>query len=263
MTLVDVEGARLHVRVDGPSDAPTLVLSNSLGTDLSMWEPQVPAFRERFRVVRYDLRGHGRSDEPSGPITIERLGQDVVHLLDALGIDRAHVCGLSLGGVVSMWLATRRPDRVDRAVLGAVAARIGTAQLWQDRADAVRAGGMAAVVDTVLVRFFSDRFRAERPDVVAGVGRVLAATPPEGYVAACLALRDADLGEEVAGIGLPVLLVVGREDAATPVAEAERLHALIPGSELIVLEAGHLCSLERPERFTDAVLRFLSGGGPS
>jgi 3-oxoadipate enol-lactonase len=153
---------------------------------------------------------------------------------------------------------------VGRAVLGAVAARIGTQELWQDRADAVRAGGMAAVVDTVLTRFFSERFRTERPDVVARVAQVLAATPPEGYAAACLALRDADLRAEVARIAAPTLVVVGREDPATPVTEAEWLHAQIPGSDLAVLEdAGHLCNLEQPARFTDAVVRFLSGGGGS
>ena len=257
-----VDGVGLNVRVDGPRDAPTLVLSNSLGTDLSMWEPQMPALRERFRVVRYDLRGHGASDVAPGAVTIARLGHDVVDLLDALGIARAHVCGLSVGGLVSTWLAARRPDRVDRAVLGAVAARIGTRELWQDRAEAVRSGGMAAVVEAVLTRFFSERFRSERHDVVARVGRVMSATPPEGYVAACLALRDADLREEVAGIVAPTLVVVGREDPATPVAEAEWLHARIPGSELVVLEdAGHLCNLEQPERFTVAVMEFLAGGG--
>lgn len=257
-----VDGVGLNVRVDGPADAPALILSNSLGTDLSMWEPQMPALRERFRVVRYDLRGHGASDVPPGPISIDRLGQDAVDLFDALGIERAHVCGLSIGGLVSTWLAARRPDRVDRAVIAAVAARIGTQELWQDRAEAVRSGGMAAVVDAVLVRFFSERFRGERPDVVARVGQVLAATPPEGYAAACLALRDADLREEVAGIAAPTLVVVGREDPATPVAEADWLHARIPGSELVVLEdAGHLCNLEQPELFTDAVVGFLSGGG--
>ena len=264
MSVVVVDGVGLNVRVDGPEDAPAVVLSNSLGTDLSMWEPQVPALRERFRVVRYDLRGHGGSDVSPGPTTIDRLGQDVVDLLDALGIERAHVCGLSVGGLVSTWLAARRPDRVGRAVLGAVSARIGTQELWQDRADAVRAGGMAAVVDAVLARFFSERFRTERPDVVARVAQVLAATPPEGYAAACLALRDADLRAEVARIAAPTLVVVGREDPATPVTEAEWLHAQIPGSDLAVLEdAGHLCNLEQPARFTDAVVRFLSGGGGS
>jgi 3-oxoadipate enol-lactonase len=262
-TLV-VDGVGLNVRVDGPADAPPIVLSNSLGTDLSMWEPQMPSLRERFRVVRYDLRGHGGSDVSPGPITVDRLGQDVVDLLDALGIERAHVCGLSVGGLVSIWLAARHPDRLDRAVLGAAAARIGTAELWQSRADAVRAGGMAAVVDIVMTRFFSERFRTERPDVVARVAQGLAATPPEGYAAACLALRDADLRAEVARIAAPSLVVVGREDPATPVAEAEWLHARIPGSELVVLEdAGHLCNLEQPERFTDAVVGFLSEGGGS
>jgi 3-oxoadipate enol-lactonase len=262
-TLV-VDGVGLNVRVDGPADAPPIVLSNSLGTDLSMWEPQMVSLRERFRVVRYDLRGHGASDVAPGPITIDRLGQDVVDLLDALGIERAHVCGLSVGGLVSTWLAARRPDRVDRAVLGAVAARIGTRELWKDRAEAVRSGGMVAVADAVLARFFSERFRGERPDVVARVARILAATPPEGYAAACVALRDADLRREVAGIAAPTLVVVGREDPATPVAEAEWLHARIPGSELVVLEdAGHLCNLEQPERFTDAVVGFLSEGGGS
>src|SRR5262249_35102489 len=153
---------------------------NSLGTDLGMWDPQMPVFAERFRVIRYDARGHGRSDASAGPYTLERLSLDLIALLDALDIARAHVCGLSLGGLVAQWVAVYRPDRVNRRVLATPASRIGSATTWAERIAAVRAGGMGAVRDAVVARFLSERFRREHPEETGRIAEMVEATPAEG-----------------------------------------------------------------------------------
>jgi 3-oxoadipate enol-lactonase len=256
---LDVGGARLAYRTDGAADAPPLVLAHSIGTDLRLWDPQVPALAERFRVVRYDARGHGGSDVPDGPVTIERLGRDLLALLDHLGIARADVCGLSLGGITAMWVAAHHPERVGRAVLANTAARVGTVEGWDARIAAVRAGGMASIRDVVLARWLSAEFRARCPDVARTLGDRLEATPAAGYAAVCAALRDADLRDAVRTIRAPTLIVAGALDEATPPSQSEELHAAIARSELVVLpDAAHLSNVERPQEFTTYVLRFLT-----
>lgn len=258
-TLVVDDGIRLAYQLDGPADAPALLLINSLGTDLRMWEPQVAALASGLRVLRYDSRGHGRSDAPPGPYTLERLGLDTVALLDGLGIERAHVCGLSLGGLVALWLAIHRPGRVGRAVFANTAARIGSHEIWGARIAAVRAGGMAAIRDAVLARFLSAGFRERRPEVAANVSEMLVATPPEGYVGCCAALRDADLHNLVSTIEARSLVIGGELDEATPPAQAEDLHAGIVPSELMVIPGvAHLSNLEAPELFNLRVLELLT-----
>jgi 3-oxoadipate enol-lactonase len=259
---VDVGGVRLAYRVDGPADgeAPVVVMLHSLGTDLHMWDPQVAALARRFRVVRYDCRGHGASDVPGDAITIERLGLDVIELLDHLDVQRAHLCGISLGGLTALWVAAHHPERVARAVFANTGARIGTSESWDERIRAVRGGGMSAVRDAVLARFLGAGFRAAHPDVAQTIGRMLDATPAAGYVAACQALRDADRTAEVARIRVATLIVAGELDESTPPALSDTLHAGIPGSTLIVFRgASHLSNVERPDEFTAAVERFLSG----
>jgi 3-oxoadipate enol-lactonase len=249
--------------VDGPHDAPPLVLSNSLGTDLHMWDRQAPDFSSVFRTVRYDARGHGRSDVPRGPYTMEDLGADVIGLLDALEIRRAHFCGVSLGGLIGLWVAAHRPERVDRAVFASTAARIGSPGLWEARARAVRDGGMESVADAVIDRFFSASFRARDPHAVRRIRDTLASTPPDGYTATCLALREEDLGRDLPRIRAPSLVVAGTADVATPLAEAERLHEGIGSSRLAILEgAGHLCNVEQPAAFNEAVVSFLTAASP-
>jgi 3-oxoadipate enol-lactonase len=258
MNGVLVDGARIAYRLDGPGDAPSLVLINSLGTDMRMWEPQIASLSRVYRVLRYDCRGHGGSTMPDEPLTLDRLGQDVVALLDHLQIARAHICGLSLGGITALWVAARHPQRVDRAVFADTAARIGTAETWAARIAAVQAGGMAAVRDMVLARLFSDVFHARQPEVAERFGAMLESIDPAGYIAACSALRDADLRAEVASIRVPALIVVGALDVATPPAQSEELHAAIAGSRLVILPSvGHLANVEQPERFTASVLAFL------
>jgi 3-oxoadipate enol-lactonase len=190
--------------------------------------------------------------------TIERLGRDLLALLDYLGIARAHVCGLSLGGMTALWLAAHHPERVGRAVFANTAARIGTAATWDARIAAVRGGGMAAVRDAVVARFFSEGFRARRPDVARAFGDMLEATRPDGYVAACAALRDADLRAVVPAIRAPALIVAGALDEATPPAQSEELHTAIGGSEMVALDAAHLSNVEQPEAFSARLLLFLN-----
>jgi 3-oxoadipate enol-lactonase len=256
---VALDGVRLFYRIDGAAAAPVLMLSNSLGTDLHMWDPQVRALAERFHVVRYDSRGHGRSDVPPGPYSLERLGRDLLALCDALDIEQAHLCGLSLGGQVALWLASHHPERVLRAVFADTAARIGTDALWNQRIEAVRAGGMRPIRDAIVARFLSEPFRQLHPDVALRLGATLDATAPDGYIAACEALRDADLIASVSHIRAPSLVIVGALDVATPPAQAAALHDAIVGSELTVLPAAaHLSNVEQPEVFTTHVLAFLT-----
>src|ERR1700692_4297471 len=187
-----IDGARIRYRLDGPIGAPFLVLSNSLGTNLDMWEPQVAAFTTRFRGLRYDSRGHGLSEVPPGPYTIERLARDVVALQDELKSDRAHFCGLSMGGMAGMWLGVHASRRIDRLVLCNTAPRIGSAERWNARIDAVNKGGVASIADTVGVPGFTPRFRDAVPDSVQRMRAMLIASPAEGYVASCAAVRDMD-----------------------------------------------------------------------
>jgi 3-oxoadipate enol-lactonase len=252
------EGLSLEVVVEGDQTAPPLVLVHSAGADHGMWDRNVPTLQGRFRLIRYDARGHGRSDVPPAPYTLDDLGTDLVAVLDALGVASAHVVGASLGGLVALWLAVRHPDRVRGAVFAGAAARFGTPESWEERAEAVRRAGTEAVVDLVMSRFFSERFRREEADVVAGFADVLRRQSPEGYVGTCLALRDADLRGEVSATLAPSLVVVGDEDVSAPPTEAEALRAAIPGARLLMLEgAGHLCTVERPDVFED-IVAYLS-----
>lgn len=253
-----VTGARLFYRVDGPPEAPAILFSNSLGADLRMWEPQAQSLAARFRVIRYDTRGHGRSDAPPGPYTLDQLSGDALALLDALDIARAHVCGLSLGGMVALSLAASHPDRVRRAVFANTAARIGSAASWTERIAAVQAGGMDGIHDAILARFLLESVRQSRPQTARAVSEMLLSTPPAGYISACAALRDADLRGAVGQITAPALIIVGERDQSTPPAQARALHEAIAGSQLVILDnASHLSNLEQPEAFTAHLLAFL------
>ena len=229
-----------------------LVLVNSVGADLRMWQPQIGALSQNFRVVRFDARGHGRSSTPAGPYSIDRLGRDLLALLDHLRIPQAHICGISLGGLTALWLAAYHPERVGRVILANTAARIGTVEGWNARIDAVRAGGMAAVA-TVLARFFSAAFRASHAEEIRAVGDMVAAIDPIGYIGACAALRDADLRAIAPSIRTPALIVAAGLDEATPPSQGAELHAAIAGSALVVLPgAGHLSNISSPPRSISA-----------
>jgi 3-oxoadipate enol-lactonase len=257
---VNTEAIRLEHRVAGPEGAPVLLLLNSLGTDMTMWDEQVAEFSRDHRVVTYDARGQGASDVPPAPYSIEDLAGDALRLLDLLEVTSASLCGLSMGGQTAMWMAASHPERVDRAIFANTGATIGTDELWNDRVARVQRGGMDAVVETVVNRFFTSGFRASRRDIEARFRDMVAASPPEGYIGGCLAIRDADLRDLVPRIDVPALVIGAHEDVATPPADAEWLHEHIADSELVVIEeAAHLSPVEQPKRFNAAVDNLLAG----
>ncbi|MEQ4300242.1 3-oxoadipate enol-lactonase [Plantactinospora sp. B6F1] len=256
-----VDTSPLHACVDGPAEAPTLLLGSSLGTSAAMWRPQVPALTRRHRVVRYDHLGHGDSDVPTGPYTIADLGHAVLRLLDELDLPRVSYAGLSLGGMVGMWLAANAPDRVDRLVLLCTSAWLGPARGWRDRAAATRTGGLEAVADAVLGRWFTRGFAASHPGVVAAYRSMLTATPVEGYAGCCEAIAGMDLRADLARITAPTLVIAGGDDPAIPLGHARLLAERIPDAGLrVVGDAAHLASVERPEQVGRLILEHLDGG---
>jgi 3-oxoadipate enol-lactonase len=252
------DGVRIFYRFDGDDGRPILLLSNSLGTTLEMWEPQLPALSSRFNVLRYDSRGHGRSDAPAGPYTIARLGRDALALLDALGIPRVSFCGLSKGGMVGLWLGIHAADRLDRLVLANTSAHIGAPEVWNRRIATVRRDGMAAIAPGVIERWFTPGFQEQDPEAVARIAAMLRGTAPEGYIACCAAVRDMDQRDAIAAIRAPTLVIAGTQDAATPPVQARFIAKAIPGARLVELEAAHLSSVEQATAFTDHLLDFLS-----
>jgi 3-oxoadipate enol-lactonase len=257
MTITQISGARFHYRLDGAPTAPVVVLSNSLGTNLAMWDAQIPTLAENFRVIRYDSRGHGLSDVTPGPYTIERLSRDVVGLLDALQISTAHYCGLSVGGLIGQWLGIHASKRFKSLTLCNTAARIGTTDAWNTRITAVREGGMTAIANGVVARWFTEDFAKRAPAAVEATRQMLLHSPPEGYAATCAALRDEDLREAVSRVSLPALVISGAQDAATTTADGRFIAEKIPGAQYVELNAAHLSNIEAAEPFTAALLKFL------
>jgi 3-oxoadipate enol-lactonase len=248
----------VHHAFAGPQDAGVVVLSNSLGTTLEMWEPQAAVLARDRRVLRYDMRGHGRSPVPETPYAIADLGADLVGLLDRNGIERASLCGVSLGGMVSMWVAAHAPERVDRLVLCSTSAIMGPPGSWTERAALVRREGTAAVADTVVARWFTPGFAASRPDVVAAIRAQLAATPPEGYAGCCEAIKDMDQRPDLPSVTAPTLVIAAEADPSTPPAHARTIAGLIPGARLEVLDRGaHLVNVEEPGLVTPLITAHL------
>lgn len=249
-------------RVDGPEDAPALVLSNSLGTTWDLWEAQVPDLSRDFRVVRYDHPGHGRSAYTGETLTIETLVGQVLELLDRLELERASFCGLSLGGAVGVTLAQSAPDRVDRLVLACTSASFGPPEGWLERARLVRVRGTAVVAEGVLERWFTAEFRADRPETVTRFRRMLEATPREGYAACCEAIAHWDARGSLEAVAAPTLVIAGADDPATPPSDAAFLAESIPDATLAVLPgAAHLANVEQPELFTKALFAHLVPAG--
>lgn len=245
----------------GPDGAPVVLLASSLGSTRAMWDPQVPALTGAgLRVLRFDTRGHGRSPVPPGPYTLDDLGADVLALLDRLELDRVHVVGLSLGGMIGMWLAATAPARVDRLVLCCTSALLGPAQAWAERAATVRAQGTGAVADAVAARWFTAGFAARRPDVVTAARNMIAATPAEGYAGCCAAVERMDLTGRLGSITAPTLVIAAADDPATPPAHGAAIADGIPGARLrIVDDAAHLATVEQPETMSRLILDHLTG----
>lgn len=249
----------VHLRViAGKSDGVPLVLSNSLGTDTGLWDAQADVLARSHSVWRYDTRGHGQSDAPAAEYSLDRLGKDLLAVIDSSGAERADICGISIGGMTALWAAVHAPHRVRRVILANTAARIGNDGLWAERIRGARTDGMRVLAEASMVRWFTEGFRAKHPDVVARLRRTFEATSVDGYVGCCAALRDADLRREAERVACPALIVTGRHDPATPPADGRWLGDQIPGARVVDLDAAHLSNVERADDFNVAVRDFLT-----
>jgi 3-oxoadipate enol-lactonase len=257
-TVTADDGCAIFYRWDGKPGRPVVLLANSLGTTLEMWDPQVAALSARYRVVRYDSRGHGRSGAPAGPYAIERLGRDAVALVDALELERVRFCGLSKGGMVGLWLGAHAGDRLERLVIANSSANVGNPEVWNQRIATVREQGMTAIVPGVIDRWFTVRFQNESLDAVERIARMLRDCPPDGYVACCAAVRDMNRRGALAGIRVPTLVIGGTHDLATPMDHARLIASTVPGAKLVELDAAHLSNVERASEFNRHLLGSLA-----
>jgi len=258
MAFTDFEGFRLHYELTGDRSLPVLVLSNSLGANLAMWEPQLAALAPRFSILRYDNRGHGQSSAPAGPYAIEDLGRDVLHLLDALGIERASFCGLSLGGVVGQWLGIHAGHRLNKLILANTAAKIGVPEVWNTRIELVLREGLKPVIPGTLERWFTPAFHARQPAVVRATAAMIETTDVPAYAACCAAIRDADFRLSLSKMQTPALVLSGAYDPVTPPQDGRYLADNIPGAHYVELAAAHLSNTEDAAGFNAALLRFLA-----
>jgi 3-oxoadipate enol-lactonase len=248
----------LHYRSDGQPGAPVLVLSHAMGLSLAMWEPQMPRLSRDFRVIRYDHRGHGRSPVPPGPYRLRDLGRDLLNLLDSLELDRVSFCGISLGGMVGLWLAAHEPSRLDRLVACCSAPRMLHPQDYVARAETVRRDGMSSVAEAVLARWFTSSFVSNQPETVDAIRRLLVSTAAEGYAATCEALAEMDQREDLQRIGAPTLVIAAELDQATPPEQSQEMAERIPRARLAIIQAAsHLANIEQPEAVTDKILEHL------
>jgi 3-oxoadipate enol-lactonase len=256
-----VSAVTVHHVVAGPPDAPVVLISNSLGSSLQMWDPQMAALIERYRVVRYDLRGHGRSPAPDGPYTLDDLTADALALLDRLDVERAHLVGLSLGGMVSMHLAATAPERVDRMVLCCTSAYLPPADRWHARAATVRAAGMGAVAEAVVDRWLTPAFAAASPALVRDLRAMVEATPAEGYASCCEVIATMDLRPQLRHIQAPTLVIVGADDPAIPATHAATIATELEDARTVTVgPAAHLANVEQPTAVGQHILSHLAEG---
>lgn len=251
------DGCRIAYEHRRQGERPTLLLSPSLGTAMALFEPQIEALGDRFSILRYDPRGHGASGVPAGATSIDRLGRDAIELLDHLGIARVHVLGVSLGGMIAQWMGFRAPGRVDKLILANTSAYMGPPTGWTGRIAAVADGGMHAIAEAVIARWFTEDFRRGHPERVAHARAMLEATSAAGYAACCAAVRDMDMRASISLVDRPTLVIGGSRDPATPLDHARLLADTIAGAELVELDAAHLANLEQSYAFNAAVARFL------
>jgi 3-oxoadipate enol-lactonase len=250
--------AQIHYAFEGQPGKPVLVLSNSLGTNFSMWDAQLPGFLKSFRVLRSDTRGHGQSSATPGPYSIEQLAKDVLDLADALKFDRFHFCGLSMGGMIGMWLSFNAPQRLNKLVLCNTSAKIGTPEMWNARIGTVRKQGMKLVAAATMERWFTTAFRAKNPHTVAGIQNMVEGVNPEGYAANCAAVRDFDFRRKLHRIHTSTLVISGTHDPATTPADGHFLAEHIRGARYVELNAAHLSNIEDAQHFTHEVVTFLN-----
>jgi 3-oxoadipate enol-lactonase len=247
MPMIDAGACRLHAETEGPSGAPVLMLSNSLCTDLRMWDDQMPDFTRHFQVVRYDRRGHGRSEVPDGPYTVDDFGRDALAIMDGLGVAKANWCGLSMGGMVGQWLGANAPERIERLVMSNTHSYYADKTVWDERMALARANGMAAAAGPAMQRWFTKEAQARRPDKVALIQKMFAETDLDGYLACCSAIRNMDMRPTHPRIQAPTLVIVGLQDPATPAAAGEEIQKRIPGAQLATIDASHLSNIGQPK----------------
>ena len=258
MPFVDLPHARIHYVLSGDSSLPALVLSNSLGTNFSIWDAQAAEFERHFRILRYDMRGHGKSSVPPPPYSVPELAADFLSLADFLGLDRFHFCGLSIGGMIGMSLALQSPARLRKLVLCSTAAKIGTFESWNTRIEMVRTQGMKEIARATPPRWFTPDFQNSSPEVIAAVVRSIESLNPDGYIGGCCAVRDFDAHTTVSSIQVPVLVISGTHDPAAPPSDGHFLADHISGARYVELNASHISIMEDPQRFANEVLDFLT-----
>jgi 3-oxoadipate enol-lactonase/4-carboxymuconolactone decarboxylase len=257
MPFITTDTHSIHYQVDGLATGPTLLLSNSLGSDLTMWDWLIPHLQPHLTILRYDTRGHGKSAVPDGPYTLDQLGGDVITLLDALNIEKAHFCGISLGGLTGQWLGINYPDRLLKLVVSNTAARLGTVAGWNERIDTVQQTGLTSMDPAIVNRWLTEAYQTANPAIVARLVTMIGQTSPQGYTACCAALRDADLRETIRRIEVPTLVIAGSADPVTTVADGQFLAEQIPTSLLRILPASHLSAVEAADAFAGTLLDFL------
>jgi 3-oxoadipate enol-lactonase len=251
----------VHHEIEGPEGAPPLLLSNSLGTALNMWQEQLEPLSRHFRLILYDQRGHGRSPVPPGPYSIDELGQDVLDLLDRLEFERVSFCGASMGGMTGMWLAINAPQRIDRLALCCTSPHIPPRERWTERAELVRDKGVGAVADASLERWFTPALRKRRPERVAELEATLRGLDPEGYAACCEALAEIDLRDRLGEIRAPTLVITGEDDLSTPPDHGRQIAAAVEDAECVMLSpARHLANVERADDVNRSLLAHLLSG---
>ncbi len=250
------QGKSLSIQVEGLDHAPVLIFSNSLGTDKGMWDPQAAYFKDKYKVVRYDTRGHGQSDVIEDT-TLANLGEDVIDIMDALNIEKAHFCGISMGGITALWLGLNAADRFKTITVANSAAKIGQAEAWFTRADQVEQNGLDDLVKTTHSRWFSDKFDYQHNALAQQTIRSLALTPAKGYANACRALAEADVRAELSELKIPTLLICGTQDPVTTVQDGEEIKQQIPNGEIAILDASHLSNIECPDEFSQVLEKFI------
>ena len=260
MPEVENAAVRLYYELSGKEHGEVLVLGNSLGSNLHMWDKVVSCFESRYRVIRFDTRGHGKSSVPPGPYSLEDLGRDVLFLLDSLGVECVNFCGLSLGGMVAMWLGVYALERVRRLVMANTCARIDTREMWDERIAMVKKSGMAPLADITPTRWFTSRYREEHVEEMERVREMIATMDPEGYAGCCGVLRDTDLTGKIGGVSISCLVIAGKHDLATPPSDGLAIHGILRNSKYVELEASHLSAWEQAKEFGAEVVAFLESG---
>lgn len=258
MPTAESDGVHLHYEISGCGGAPILVLVNSLGSNLNMWNKVLPAFENRFHVLRADLRGHGKSDVAGDAFTIEQLGRDVLRLMDEMGAEKASICGVSLGGLIGLWIGIHVPDRLNRLILANTAARIGSREMWEQRIETVKTVGMEALSTATPERWFTLAYRNNHPSEMERIRGMIATTDPQGYAACCTVLQETDLRTDAARVKAPSLIITGTHDPATPPANGRMLHTAIQHSSYVELNASHMSAWECGDEFARAVVEHLT-----